>query len=228
MPGAYAPFPFPGDFVPPKAEAASPALPLADPAGRLMLFMPGFFAPAEAAALLNTFETCPQEPTGSATDVSKSAIARPGPGGSLRASPFSPASAQSLLSRILGRCAFPASWGDPCACNSLMRFIRYFPGCGLVAHDDLMRFYKIPGREMPGQSRATFLAYLESPDSGGETLFFPDRSLLGSYGSPNEAFHCAAPKAGDALVFEHGITHSALPAVRGRKTILTTEIVFAP
>ena len=228
MPGAYAPFSFPGDFMPPDAQEACQALSLPDPSGRLMLYLPGFFCPAGAASLLKTFESCPQEPTGSRTDVSKSAIGSAAPGGSLRASPFSPASASSLLARIRGRCAFPEPWGAPCACNSLLRFIRYFPGCGLVAHDDLMRFYKIPGLAEPGQSRATFLAYLEAPESGGETLFFPDRALLGSYGSPNEAFHCAVPKPGDALVFEHGITHCALPAIRGSKTILTTEIVFAP
>jgi predicted 2-oxoglutarate/Fe(II)-dependent dioxygenase YbiX len=64
-----------------------------------------------------------------------------------------------------------------------------------------------------GRSLLTLLLYLDDDFEGGETEF-PDENKT------------IAPRAGDALWFQHAVLHAGKPVTRGTKHVLRTDVLY--
>jgi predicted 2-oxoglutarate/Fe(II)-dependent dioxygenase YbiX len=94
--------------------------------------------------------------------------------------------------------------------NERFRFYRYDPGQRFAPHTDgCFR------RDNGEQSQFTFLVYLNDGFEGGATAFHEGRASL-----------LVTPERGQALVFDHRQVHEGRPVVRGRKSVLRTDVMY--
>ncbi len=167
--------------------------------------------------------------------------------GSFRASVFSPELARMLWSRISPHIANPRVWGgEPCTdidgnavwrpigISPLFRYIRYTSGGLLVPHYDAPFSYD--GSQRTLMSLVLYLA--DQGISGGDTRFIRDAQAAEPFAErdfndwtrfakDDEILFTVAPKAGDAVCFDHRILHdSSEISGQGEKVILRTDIVF--
>lgn len=107
-----------------------------------------------------------------------------------------------------------ATFSVDSACLESWQAVRYEPGGKFEIHHDGGSF----GAELAGERVLTFLLYLQTPASGGET-YFPELGLL------------VPAVAGKLVVWnnllpdgslDRRFLHAATPVHEGRKTILTT------
>jgi len=97
--------------------------------------------------------------------------------------------------------------------NERFRFYRYDPKQKFAPHYD-GHF----SRENGDRSQLTFMVYLNSDFTGGETKF---------YDEDREAWLTVRPEAGMALGFVHAQLHEGAPVVSGRKYVLRTDVMYA-
>jgi len=112
---------------------------------------------------------------------------------------------------------FPARFaGAPfVAASPRLRFYRYAPGQRFRPHRD-------GAAHAPGAtSRVTALLYLNDAD-GGETVLMP----AGPGADPSTRI-AVAPRAGDALLFEHALWHEGRPVASGEKLVLRADLLYA-
>ena len=94
------------------------------------------------------------------------------------------------------------------------RLYRYVPGQYFKPHKDGS------SEDIDCASRITALFYLNDAD-GGETV-------LMQHGKSQPQSHVeVAPRAGDALLFEHSIWHEGRPVHSGEKLVARTDLFFA-
>jgi len=96
--------------------------------------------------------------------------------------------------------------------NERFRFYRYDVGQKFAPHFD--GFFR---RDNGERSQLTFMVYLNSDFSGGETKF---------YGEDRQLRVAVRPESGMALVFVHLQLHEGAPVVSGRKYVLRTDVMY--
>lgn len=96
-----------------------------------------------------------------------------------------------------------------CACDDLIETYRYAEGQHIDLHIDSPR--RLAGGRM---SDATLLIYLNDGFDGGRTLF-PSHDLA------------VAPRAGNAVLFAHGVPHAAEAVRSGVKFIARLSVAYA-
>ena len=96
--------------------------------------------------------------------------------------------------------------------NERFRFYRYEPGQRFAPHFD---GYFSRDNE---RSQLTFMVYLNSDFTGGETKF---------YSEDRELRMAIRPESGMALVFVHLQLHEGAPVRSGRKYVLRTDVMYA-
>jgi predicted 2-oxoglutarate/Fe(II)-dependent dioxygenase YbiX len=97
--------------------------------------------------------------------------------------------------------------------NDRFRFYRYEPGQRFAPHFD--GYFD---RENGERSQLTFMVYLNSDFTGGETKFY----------NGNRELHIAVqPQSGMALVFVHRQLHEGASVRSGRKYVLRTDVMYA-
>ena len=123
----------------------------------------------------------------------------------------------------------------PVGVSPLFRFIRYAQGGSLVAHYDSP--YQYSDHVMSLKSLVLYLTDRKIGE-GGETRFIHDAQdrldpLQRNYAdwprsaSADEALTLLAPRAGDALVFDHRLLHDSAPLrTREPKIIVRTDILY--
>jgi hypothetical protein len=97
--------------------------------------------------------------------------------------------------------------------NERFRFYRYDVGQKFAPHFDGC-FCRNNGE----RSQLTFMVYLNSDFSGGETKF---------YGEDRQLRVAVRPEIGMALVFVHLQLHEGAPVVSGRKYVLRTDVMYS-
>jgi predicted 2-oxoglutarate/Fe(II)-dependent dioxygenase YbiX len=97
--------------------------------------------------------------------------------------------------------------------NERFRFYRYEPGQRFAPHFD-GHF----SRENGERSQLTFMVYLNSDFTGGETKFYND---------DGELRMAVRPETGMALVFVHQQLHEGASVGTGRKYVLRTDVMYA-
>ncbi len=102
--------------------------------------------------------------------------------------------------------------------NERWRFYRYRPGQTFQPHRD-GSYLSFQTHE---QSEVTFMIYLNSEMTGGETRFFADgeQAMLGC------PYLSVTPTAGTALVFLHSIWHEGALVHSGEKYVLRTDVMY--
>ena len=96
--------------------------------------------------------------------------------------------------------------------NERFRFYRYEPGQRFAPHFD--GYFS---RENGERSQLTFMVYLNSDFTGGETKFYSeDRELRME----------VRPESGMALVFVHQQLHEGASVRAGRKYVLRTDVMY--
>ena len=96
--------------------------------------------------------------------------------------------------------------------NERFRFYRYDVGQKFEPHFD--GYFR---RENGDQSQLTFMVYLISDITGGETKFYDEDSMLRL---------AVRPESGMALCFVHLQLHEGAPVVKGRKYVLRTDVMY--
>jgi predicted 2-oxoglutarate/Fe(II)-dependent dioxygenase YbiX len=97
--------------------------------------------------------------------------------------------------------------------NERFRFYRYDVGQKFAPHvDGAFR------RNNGDRSQLTFMVYLNSDFSGGETKFYDEKQ---------EVRVAVQPERGTALVFEHLQLHEGAAVVGGRKYVLRTDVMYS-
>ena len=97
--------------------------------------------------------------------------------------------------------------------NERFRFYRYDVGQKFAPHFD--GYFR---RENGARSQLTFMVYLNSDFTGGETKFYDEDRMLRL---------AVRPETGMALGFVHLQLHEGAPVVRGRKYVLRTDVMYA-
>jgi len=97
--------------------------------------------------------------------------------------------------------------------NERFRFYRYDSGQKFAPHFD--GYFS---RENGERSRLTFMVYLNSDFTGGETRFYDENRTLSV---------TVRPESGMALGFVHLQLHEGAPVVTGRKYVLRTDVMYA-
>jgi prolyl 4-hydroxylase len=111
---------------------------------------------------------------------------------------------------------FPADFdGRPFVrLGARFRLYRYVPGQFFKPHKD--GSYE----DVDCESEITALFYLNDTD-GGETILMP-------HGKSQEWSHVEiVPRAGDVLLFEHGLWHEGRPVNAGAKFVARTDLFFS-
>ena len=103
--------------------------------------------------------------------------------------------------------------------NERWRFYRYQPGQTFKPHRDGSYTRLKPWEE----SALTFMIYLNTGMTGGETRFFADMEQA-FRGRP---YLSVEPKEGMALVFVHAIWHEGTVVKSGQKYVLRTDVMYA-
>ena len=110
--------------------------------------------------------------------------------------------------RLIADGAWTQSGRAAAGLNERLRLYRYRPGQHFDWHADM------PYQRQDGQrSLLTLLVYLNDDYEGGETRF-ESRTVN--------------PRAGSALVFEHGLVHKGNSVQSGLKFALRTDVMFLP
>lgn len=106
--------------------------------------------------------------------------------------------------------------------NERLRLYRYEVGEYFHPHVDLRM--DLPG----GQTRSSFMLYLNDGFTGGETIFY-DRKPRGSGKKPtNRQRLVVPPEMGSVLVFDHLLLHEGAEVRAGVKYALRSDVIFAP
>ena len=95
------------------------------------------------------------------------------------------------------------------------RIYRYRPGQYFKPHRD--GHFQLKELE----SQVTVLSYLNDT-TGGETILMPTSYLY------RDNWLTIAPRAGDALLFQHDFWHEGRPVTAGEKYVLRTDLFYRP
>jgi len=101
--------------------------------------------------------------------------------------------------------------------NERWRFYRYRPGQTFQPHRD-GSYLSFQTHE---QSEVTFMVYLNSEMTGGETRFFMD----GEQAMHRYHYLSVKPTTGPALIFLHSIWHEGAIVHSGEKYVLRTDVM---
>jgi hypothetical protein len=116
-----------------------------------------------------------------------------------------------------------ASWSgrrlEVVGLNERLRFLRYHPGDFFAPHFDgsFVRGKESPPERRGEQSYVTVMIYLNEGCEGGETRFL-DLAGKSSYDF--------VPRAGAALLFEHGLYHEGALVTAGEKYAIRTDVMY--
>ncbi|RDW86429.1 uncharacterized protein DSM5745_03071 [Aspergillus mulundensis] len=129
----------------------------------------------------------------------------------------------------VGRRSMKEIWGgEPLGLNANIRVYRYSPGQFFAQHyDDSNTLSFLSPSTPPKLARTTWtlLIYL-STCTGGETVFYPERTRL----NPNPEPIAVAPEMGMALLHRHGdqcLLHEGKEVTDGEKWVLRSDLVVA-
>lgn len=114
--------------------------------------------------------------------------------------------AQNLWQRVADKIPPVVQGRQALGLNERFRFYRYDVGQYFAPHYD-GAFYRDNGE----QSLLTFMIYLNDDFEGGETNFGETR---------------IKPKAGMALIFDHGLLHEGCAVTKGRKYALRSDVMY--
>jgi predicted 2-oxoglutarate/Fe(II)-dependent dioxygenase YbiX len=178
-----------------------------DLSGPLVFAIPALMSAAECAAMIARIEQLGPE----AAPITTAAgfVMRPDIRNNTRVMFDDPALAAELFSRIGDAAPAPLFGRTPAGVNERFRCYRYAPGQRFAPHHDgAFR------RSADEASELTLMVYLNDDFGGGQTAFL-DHGIA------------VWPRAGTALLFQHGLLHEGAVVTSGIKYVLRSDVMYA-
>ena len=176
----------------------------------------GLFTPEECAALVEMAETAGFYPAPVNVDGDKYRLI-PELRNNHQTMLDDAATAALLWGRVSECCPLRMDGRVRAGLNERMRYLRYDAGQKFEVHLD-GPYVRPEGPRQNEQSALTFQLYLSDGFQEGTTRF------PGAGGRQVDV----VPRAGRVLAFAHGVLHTGVPPMGGRKYVLRTEVMYAP
>jgi prolyl 4-hydroxylase len=179
----------------------------------------GVFSLEECEALIQKGETMGFEKA--TVHTSSGAVDLPGVRNNDRVIWDDVAYASEIFARVVSYLPETSEGQQPIGLNERWRFYRYGPGQRFKRHRDGV--LALPPRVVEGvklrhgQTRYTFMLYLNEGCEGGETQFYRDSGL---------EFLQVQPEVGQVLIFAHEILHEGCVLQGGQKYVLRTDVIY--